>query len=77
MSAPGARVLREGTPREVPAADVVPGDVLLLGEGDIVAADAELTEASALLVDESMLTGESVAVNKDPSTTLRGLGPGF
>ncbi|WP_407836578.1 cation-translocating P-type ATPase [Streptomyces sp. DSM 116496] len=70
MSAPGARVLREGVPREVPATDVVPGDVLLLGEGDIVAADAELTEASALLVDESMLTGESVAVDKDPGTAL-------
>ncbi|MCY0963265.1 cation-translocating P-type ATPase [Streptomyces sp. H27-H5] len=70
MSAPGARVLREGTPREVPATDVVPGDVLLLGEGDIVAADAELTEASALLVDESMLTGESVAVDKERGTTL-------
>ncbi|MCY0949929.1 cation-translocating P-type ATPase [Streptomyces sp. H27-S2] len=70
MSAPGARVRREGTPREVPATDVVPGDVLLLGEGDIVAADADLTEASALLVDESMLTGESLAVDKDPGTTL-------
>ncbi|MFD3759439.1 cation-translocating P-type ATPase [Streptomyces sp. NPDC058622] len=70
MSAPGARVRREGTPREVPATVVVPGDVLLLGEGDIVAADADLTEASALLVDESMLTGESLAVDKDPGTTL-------
>ncbi|MFI5867504.1 hypothetical protein [Streptomyces sp. NPDC051546] len=67
---PGARVLREGAPREVPATDVVPGDVLVLGEGDIVAADAQLAEASALLVDECMLTGESVAVDKDPCTAL-------
>ncbi|WP_328404295.1 cation-translocating P-type ATPase [Streptomyces sp. NBC_00390] len=65
MSAPSARVLRDDADREVPATEVVPGDVLLLGEGDIVPADARLMEASALLVDESMLTGESVPVDKD------------
>ncbi|MCB5163841.1 cation-transporting P-type ATPase [Streptomyces bambusae] len=64
LSAPRARVLRGGTPCEVAAASVVPGDVLLLGEGDIVAADADLTEASALLLDESMLTGESEPVDR-------------
>ncbi|MFD0377043.1 cation-translocating P-type ATPase [Streptomyces sp. NPDC127112] len=62
LSAPRARVLRDGAPHEVPTALVVPGDTLLLGEGDIVAADALLTEASALLTDESMLTGESEPV---------------
>ncbi|MER6516607.1 cation-transporting P-type ATPase [Streptomyces sp. NPDC001553] len=70
LSAPNARVLRDSAPGEVPAAEIVPGDVLLLGEGDIVAADAELAEASALLVDESMLTGESVAVDKDAAARL-------
>ncbi|WP_457030772.1 cation-translocating P-type ATPase [Kitasatospora sp. P5_F3] len=65
LSAPSARVLRGGEEREVAAAGVVPGDVLLLAEGDIVPADAELAEAAALLVDESMLTGESVPVEKD------------
>ncbi|MGW0752502.1 cation-translocating P-type ATPase [Streptomyces sp. NPDC002587] len=70
LSAPNARVLRDSAAGEVPAAEVVPGDVLLLGEGDIVAADAELLEASALLVDESMLTGESVAVDKDSGARL-------
>ncbi|MFD7611641.1 cation-translocating P-type ATPase [Streptomyces sp. NPDC059828] len=65
LSAPTARVLRDGAGCAVPATDVVPGDVLLLGEGDIVAADARLVEGSALLVDESMLTGESVPVEKD------------
>ncbi|WP_406100798.1 cation-transporting P-type ATPase [Streptomyces sp. NBC_01003] len=70
LSAPNARVLRDFAPGEVPAAEVVPGDVLILGEGDIVAADAELAEASALLVDESMLTGESVSVDKDPGARL-------
>lgn len=65
MTAPTARVLRAGAERGVPSAAVVPGDVLLLGEGDIVPADADLTQASALLVDESALTGESVPVDKD------------
>ncbi|MEV0412883.1 cation-translocating P-type ATPase [Streptomyces sp. NPDC050448] len=70
MSAPGARVLRDGAARELPSALVVPGDVLLLAEGDIVAADAHLTESSALLVDESMLTGESVPVDKASDSLL-------
>lgn len=64
MSAPSARVRRDGAERQVPSSAVVPGDVLLLGEGDIVSADARLMYASALLVDESMLTGESVPVDK-------------
>ncbi|MFF1511219.1 cation-translocating P-type ATPase [Streptomyces sp. NPDC058326] len=70
LSAPHARVRRDAADRDVPAAEIVPGDVLLLGEGDIIAADAELIEASALLLDESMLTGESVPVDKDPGDTL-------
>ncbi|MDX3314246.1 cation-transporting P-type ATPase [Streptomyces sp. ME08-AFT2] len=64
LSAPSARVLRDGAATEVPSSVVVPGDVLLLGEGDIVPADARLTDASSLLIDESMLTGESVPVDK-------------
>ncbi|WP_260610257.1 HAD-IC family P-type ATPase [Streptomyces sp. WAC06614] len=71
LSAPHARVLRGGTLRELPAGPVVPGDALLLGEGDIVAADADLTEASALLVDESMLTGESEPVDKTADGRVR------
>ncbi|MEU9186667.1 cation-translocating P-type ATPase [Streptomyces sp. NPDC048484] len=65
MTAPTARVLRGGAEREVASADVVPGDALVLGEGDIVPADVALAESSALLVDESALTGESVPVDKD------------
>ncbi|MFE5586044.1 cation-translocating P-type ATPase [Kitasatospora sp. NPDC056531] len=64
ISAPAARVLRDGEQRRVPSTEVVPGDVVTLAEGDIVPADARLTEAAALLVDESMLTGESLPVAK-------------
>ncbi|TGB01343.1 cation-transporting P-type ATPase [Streptomyces palmae] len=64
MSAPTARVVREGRERSVPAAEVVPGDVVLLAEGDIVPADADVLAAVRLMVDESALTGESVPVEK-------------
>ncbi|WP_455712076.1 HAD-IC family P-type ATPase [Streptomyces lavendulae] len=70
LAAPHARVRRDGGAHEVSAALVVPGDSLLLGEGDSVAADADLTEASALLTDESMLTGESEPVAKDAGDTV-------
>jgi Ca2+-transporting ATPase len=64
MAAPTTRVLRDGRPQVVPAAEVVPGDVVLLGEGDIVPADGQVLSTAALRVDESALTGESVAVDK-------------
>ena len=55
-----AHVLRGGTRREVPADEVVPGDVLLLAAGDVVPADARVLPGGSLLVDRSVLTGESV-----------------
>jgi P-type Ca2+ transporter type 2C len=64
MSAPEARVLRDGRQCLIPAAEVVVGDVLVLAEGDIVPADATVVEAVTLLVDEAALTGESVPVDK-------------
>ena len=64
LSAPRARVIRDGRQQEIAAADVVPGDALVLAEGDLVAADAELLESAALLVDESSVTGESAPVEK-------------
>ncbi|MFG2859179.1 cation-translocating P-type ATPase [Streptomyces sioyaensis] len=66
MSAPSARVVRDGTERSVAAAEVVPGDVVLLAEGDIVPADGDVRDAALLLLDESSLTGESVPVVKAP-----------
>jgi len=67
LAAPGARVIRDGLQQQVPAAEVVVGDTVVLAEGDIVPADATLSEAAALLVDESALTGESVPVDKTPA----------
>lgn len=64
MTAPRARVLRGGRPAVIPASDVVVGDVLLLEEGDIVAADAKLLSANLLATNEAPLTGESLPVSK-------------
>ena len=71
MTAPVARVRRDDAITVVATTDVVPGDVVLLGEGDIVPADARLVEATALTIDESALTGESVAVTKEGATAQR------
>lgn len=60
------RVRRHGRVQEVDARDLVVGDVVLLEAGDVVTADMRLIEASGLHIDESVLTGESVAVEKTP-----------
>jgi Ca2+-transporting ATPase len=65
LSAPKAKVWREGTVVEVPAAELVPGDLVLLEAGDFVPADARLLETVEFRTDESALTGESVPVEKD------------
>ncbi|MBN1210625.1 MAG: cation-translocating P-type ATPase [Myxococcaceae bacterium] len=72
MTAPRARVLRDGSPVVLPAAEIVPGDVLLLEAGDIVAADARLLEAHSLATNEAPLTGESVPVDKSTTPTPEG-----
>jgi len=64
ISAPTAKVLRDGKEQKIPAKDVVPGDILLLEAGDIVAADSRLIEVSSLHIDEASLTGESVPSEK-------------
>lgn len=64
MSAPKGRVLRDGQIHEVPAAQIVPGDILFLESGDFVAADARLLEVRQVSADEAVLTGESVPVTK-------------
>jgi Ca2+-transporting ATPase len=61
-----AKVRRSGTLREVPAEELVPGDVVALDAGDVVPADGRIIAAASLEIDESALTGESVPVPKDP-----------
>jgi len=65
MSAPHARVLRDGTERVIPAEDLVPGDIIMLEAGDFVPADARLLHSVSLKSEESALTGESVPSEKD------------
>ncbi len=65
MSAPVANVIRGGTELTVPSEEVVPGDILVLRSGDVVAADVRLFGATNLELDESALTGESVPVQKN------------
>ncbi len=64
LSAPSARVIREGCKKKVPAAEVVPGDILVLETGDLAAADGRILEANALFLNESSLTGEAESVEK-------------
>src|SRR3712207_4251107 len=65
MSANEAAVLRDGERRSVPAAELVPGDIILVEEGDTIPADARLIESTALQASEASLTGESLPVSKD------------
>ena len=64
MSSPTAKVLRGGVRVEIPSADVVPGDIVLLEAGDMVVADGRILENFSLKVNESSLTGESEGVDK-------------
>jgi P-type Ca2+ transporter type 2C len=76
MAAAHARVVRDGEQRSVAAAEVVPGDILLIEEGDTVPADARVLHSIALQTAEATLTGESLPVSKDadPIAAEAGLG---
>ncbi len=65
-----ARVKRENQIFSIPSSQLVPGDVILLSEGDIVPADIRLFDTNGMVIDESILTGESVPVQKDSNLTL-------
>jgi P-type Ca2+ transporter type 2C len=72
-----ARVRRDGAEAEIPAEQLVAGDVVLIAAGDEVPADGRIVTSSALQIDESALTGESVPAAKDPTTLADGeVGPG-
>ncbi len=64
MSAPEAKVIRDGTLMQIPAREVTIGDRVILEAGDCVPADGKLTDCASLKVDESALTGESLSVEK-------------
>jgi Ca2+-transporting ATPase len=76
MSAARARVVRDGEPREIPAAAIVPGDILLLEEGDTIPADGRVLESTALRTAEAALTGESLPVAKDEAAIAQEVGLG-
>lgn len=71
LMSPQAMVVRDGQEQVVPARDIVPGDILVLAPGAKVAADATVTQSAELTIDESILTGESVAVAKEPDGNNR------
>ena len=68
MTAPTSNVLRNGRVERINTTDIVPGDILVLGEGDTVPADGRLLAAASLRIAEASLTGESVPVGKKPAT---------
>ncbi|MFM7290889.1 MAG: HAD-IC family P-type ATPase, partial [Planctomycetia bacterium] len=70
ISAPVAKVVRDGEPGQLPARELVPGDLIRLEAGDHVPADARLIEAFGLRVQEAALTGESEPVEKQPGEPL-------
>jgi Ca2+-transporting ATPase len=76
MSAAHANVIRDGDRQKVPAAELVPGDIIVIEEGDTVPADARLIQSTALQMAEAALTGESVPVEKGISAITRDVGLG-
>lgn len=64
MASPRANVIREGREKEIAASDLVPGDILVLSEGDLVPADCRIIEGANISSDQSALTGESVPSSK-------------
>lgn len=74
LSSPRALVIRQNLEQRIPGRELVPDDILLLHEGDRIAADAILLDSINLTVDESMLTGESIAVRKQSQSAASNTG---
>ncbi|KAI8911404.1 hypothetical protein DFJ77DRAFT_469878 [Powellomyces hirtus] len=68
LSSPSATIVREGSEQQIPTADIVPGDIVVLIDGDAVPADCRVLTVTDFETDESLLTGESMPVRKDPAT---------
>ncbi|MGL4735862.1 MAG: cation-translocating P-type ATPase [Cellulosilyticaceae bacterium] len=71
LSAPTAKIMRNGEKREIPSIEVVPGDIVVLEAGDLIVADGRIIENYSLQVNESSLTGESESVNKTMDTIIK------
>ena len=71
MSAAQANVIRDGTRQSIPATEVVPGDIIIIEEGNTVPADARVIQSTALQTAEAALTGESLPVLKDDASDCR------
>jgi len=71
MTSPTAKVLRDGKIAEISSTLLVPGDIVILEEGDLIPADLRLTESIGLHVNESILTGESLPAQKDAELTIQ------
>jgi len=67
LAQPNARVIRDGRDRQIPARELVPDDIILVGEGERLPADGVLVSGDVLSIDESTLTGESAPVTKHPA----------
>jgi P-type E1-E2 ATPase len=71
LVAPRALAVRDGKQREIAVAEVVPGDLLRVGPGDQIVADGEIVEAHELRLDESILTGETEAIERGPGGSVQ------
>ena len=69
-------MIREGERRNIAAAEIVPGDIILIEEGDTIPADARLIQSTALQTGEAALTGESLPVSKDTAPITKEVGLG-
>ena len=72
MSAPNAKVMRNGKIEILPSKDLVPGDVVIFEAGDVIPADVRIIESANLKIEEASLTGESVPSEKDATAKLTG-----
>ena len=70
LAAPRTKVVRDGTVRDIDATLIVPGDIVKISAGDRIPADGKITDAACLTVDESMLSGESVGIDKNPGDMI-------
>lgn len=70
LSSPRVVVIRSGKEIRIPGRELVPGDIFILNEGDRISADAKILESNQLTLDESVLTGESIGVNKSNTENL-------